>query len=208
MRSRTGQHGSGGDSGFTLIELLVAVVIIGVITVPLADVVIGFLRNSDATTERLLRSNDVQIASAYWAQDVASIGQRDAQGVLQPSIQLPATTPDPNCKLTGTIATFSWDDFANPNDPATVVKVAYTVIFDPQTGQCELHRVRSTFPATDVVLAHYLDPATPPKVTCSTPCTETPTVNEKVTLDLTLTDPGSPGGVWDVPLIGQRRGSS
>jgi hypothetical protein len=194
--------------------MILAIIIIGVITVPLADVVIGYLHNTDATTARLLASHDVQIASAYWAQDVASIGQR-REGVLQPSIQGPAMTPSDVCTSTGPIATFTWDAFPNATDSATVVTVAYIVSFDATSKQCELHRVRSTSPATDVVVAHLLDPATPPKVTCSTPatppsidCTKTPTVNETVTLDLTLTDPGSQAGVWNVPLIGQRRGSS
>jgi prepilin-type N-terminal cleavage/methylation domain-containing protein len=211
MRSRAESYAWGGDDGFTLVELLLAIVIMGVITVPLTSVVIGYLRNTDTTTARLLRSHDVQIASAYWAQDIASIGQRNAQRVLQPSIQQPAMTPSPDCEFTGTIATFAWDDFAN----AAVVTVAYRVTFDPVSVQCELHWVRSTSPATDVILVHHLDPAKSPKVTCFTStgtsvlCTDVPTANEKVTLSLSLTDPGSPGGVWSAPdLIGYRRGSS
>jgi prepilin-type N-terminal cleavage/methylation domain-containing protein len=202
------------SDGFTLVELLVAVVILGIITVPITNVVIGYLHNSDATTSRLLASHDAQIASSYWAQDVASIGTRNAQRALQPSIQQPTMTADPKCTSTGTIATFTWDDFPTATDPVTVVNVAYVVIYNPASLQCELHRVRSTSPASDVVLARHLYPATPPNVTCSTPtgttmaCTAVPIANEKVTLNLTLTDPGSPGGFWPVALSGQRRGSS
>ena len=196
------------DDGFTLVELLVAIVIAGVISAPLASVVIGYFHNTDTTTARLLRSHDVQIASSYWEQDVASIGQRDDQRVLEASsVLLPAMTSEPHCTSTGTVATFSWDDFANATDPATPVSVSYSVTYDTVSKQCELHRARSS-PATDVILVHNLDPAKPPTVTCSTTCTAAPTANEVVTLTLSLTDPGSPGGVWKVPLIGQRRGSS
>jgi len=219
MRSRAGSYTSGGEDGFTLVELLLAIVIIGVITAPLANVVIGYFHNTDTTTERLLRSHDVQIASAYWQQDVASIGHRDAQ-VLQPSIQPPAMTPESHCTSTGTIATFTWDEFADATGPATVVTVAYRVAYDSESKQCELHRDRSTSPATDVVLVHHLNPATLPTVTCypanstsATDCTTVPTANEVVKLNLSLTDPGSqhpgsPAGIWDVTLSGQRRGSS
>jgi len=197
-----------------VVELLVAIAILGVITIPLGNVVIGYLRSTDATTARLLRSHDIQIASAYWEQDVASIGQRNAQRVLQPSIQPPAMTSESHCTSTGTIATFTWDEFANATDPATVVTVAYRVTYDSVSKQCELHRVRSTSPATDVVLVHHLNPATSPNLTCflangnSTDCTTVPTANEVVKLNLSLTDPGSQAGVWGVTLSGERRGSS
>lgn len=208
MKNQTRVVGAKGDDGFTLVELLLTIVIIGVITVPLANVVIGYLRNTDKTTARLLASHDVQIASAYWAQDIASIGQRDAQGDLQSSIQTPDMTYDEHCKSKGTVAEFTWDDFPNSTDPATVVTVAYVVTFDPSSKQCQLHR-HSTSPASDVVLVHNLYPLTPQAPpACSTTCTAVPTAGETVTLDLILTDPGSPDGFWHVQLIGQRRGSS
>ena len=53
MRNQTELRGPGGDDGFTLVELIIAIIIIGVITVPLGDVVFGFLRNADETTGAL-----------------------------------------------------------------------------------------------------------------------------------------------------------
>lgn len=43
------------DDGFTLIDLLlvIVIVIVGIISVPLATVVLGYLRGADATTARL-----------------------------------------------------------------------------------------------------------------------------------------------------------
>ena len=41
------------DAGFTLVELLVTMVIIGIIVAPLTAVVLGYLKNTDATTARM-----------------------------------------------------------------------------------------------------------------------------------------------------------
>jgi prepilin-type N-terminal cleavage/methylation domain-containing protein len=71
------------DDGVSLIELLVAIVLLGVIAVPLGNAVISFFRNTNATTNRLAESHDSQISSAYFAQDVQSIGVR-AWGTIPP----------------------------------------------------------------------------------------------------------------------------
>src|SRR5947209_1146463 len=85
------------DAGVTLIELMIAVVILAVITVPLGNVVIGFLKNTDATSDRLVLSHEAQVSTAYFAFDVSSVGLRDYSGggvgnaiPFQPSIQLGA----------------------------------------------------------------------------------------------------------------------
>jgi prepilin-type N-terminal cleavage/methylation domain-containing protein len=211
MRSRSKLRSAGTDDGFTLVELLIAIVIIAVITVPLSGVVIGYLRNTDATTARLLASHDVQIVSAYWAQDVASIGTRGpaptytlAQSVETNVAYNSGLYP---CGAAGTpaaVARLAWDDFSGAG-PATVVRVAYVV-----ENTTELHRLRCNGSATvvsDVMLAH--DLATAP--TCSGPsgvsCTSAPAVPTQMTLNLTLTDPGNPGATYVVPLTGKRRQS-
>jgi len=213
MRNQTELRGPGGDDGFTLVELIIAIIIIGVITVPLGDVVIGFLRSSDATTARLLESHDVQIASAYWAQDVASIGTRSTTnpyplnqsvetGVAYNSGLYPcgaATTPD-------AIARLAWDDFSGAG-ASTIVRVAYIVV-QTASGPTELHRLRcqgSPVVVSDVTIAHDLDPLTPPALACSTTCTAAPTVPGALTLTLTLKNPGNRDEAYVVPLTGQRR---
>ncbi len=216
MMSGTGPRSPGADDGFTLVELIIAVLIMGVITVPLGDVVIGFLRNSDATTARLLESHDVQITSAYWAQDVASIGIRSPTspypltqsvetGVPYASSQFPCGK-DIKAKTTP-IVTLAWDDSIAPDD-TTLVRVAYVV--QTVAGQSELHRLRcqgSAIVLSDVTLARSLDPSTPPEAKCSTDCAAAPEVPATVKLNLTLKDPNNHDGPYAVLLTGQRRQS-
>ena len=66
-----------GDAGFTLVELVVAIVLLGIIAVPLGSALLSFFRNTNATSDRLAESHDAQISSAYFGQDVQSIGVRN-----------------------------------------------------------------------------------------------------------------------------------
>lgn len=212
MMRRTDLRRMGGDAGFTLVELIMAIAIIGVITVPLGDVVLGFLKNTDATTARLLESHDVQIASAYWAQDVASVGTRDPAYALTPYVESGVAYDSGlyPCGPEGTpiaIARLAWDDFDGAGE-ARVVRVAY---FRQGT---ELHRLRcngSSVKVSDVILAHNLDPnpdpLTPPMVTCTPACTTEPAMPTTVTLNLTLKGPNSGDAAYNVALTGQRRQS-
>ena len=200
------------EDGFTLVELVLAILIIGVITVPLGDVVIGFLKNTDATTARLLESHDAQIASAYWAQDVASIGTRGPAPTYAPIIGSVETDVAYNsglypCGPAGTpnaIVRFAWDDFSGADaTPQVLVPMQVRVAYVVQTvsGETGLHRLRcngSTTVDSDVTLAHDLDPSMLPTVTCATTCT----------LHLTLKDPNNHNSAYVVDLSGQRRQSS
>src|SRR5438067_725161 len=120
------------EGGFTLIELLIVVVIIGVITVPLGNVIIGFLHNTDATNARLSESHDVQIAAAYFAQDVESIGTRTTVDPLDPQLNksvekdITYNTGSYPCGLssTPTVAVrFVWDDIAGGTPPTSTLTV-------------------------------------------------------------------------------------
>jgi prepilin-type N-terminal cleavage/methylation domain-containing protein len=62
------------DEGFTLLELVVAIAIMGIITVPLANFVLAYFDNYTNTSNRLSDSHDIQIATAYFSQDVANSG--------------------------------------------------------------------------------------------------------------------------------------
>jgi prepilin-type N-terminal cleavage/methylation domain-containing protein len=214
----------GGDSGFTLIELLVAVVVLGIIVVPLVNVVIGYLHSADATTARLSESHDVQMATAYFAQDVQAAGVRDytvtstAYFPLKQSIEtgVAAAAGGYPCGAAGlppAVVRFAWDDFsAGAGSAATQTRVAYVV----ENGN-ELHRVvcaGSATPASDVRIAQNLI-APYAVVSCAdrsgtaVACTGTGTaVPASASLTLTLRDARSAAGTpYTVTLTGQRRQS-
>lgn len=65
------------DAGFTLVELLMAIVILGVISAPLAGLIIAGLRQSASASARLQLSHDSQISATYFGQDVSTVGIRD-----------------------------------------------------------------------------------------------------------------------------------
>lgn len=195
------------DGGFTLVELLVAVVIIGIISLPLGNVLVSYFRNTDATTARLNESHDAQIAAAYWAQDVAGMGTRSTTTPYDfvQSIDNPTYTCAPGV---GTpIVRFISDDYPSGPGTATQVRVAYVV--ETVSGQTQLHRIRcvgSSVPTSDAVLAHDLNPATPPSVTCSTTCTASPAIPSTVSLTLSIKDPKDTNSTaYTVVLNGQRR---
>lgn len=208
------------DSGYTLVELLVSIVVLGIIIAPLTGVVIGYLKNVDATNDRMVLSHDAQISAAYVAADVAGVGMRDpaatppAGGTLPflPSIQLDAAYNAAG-KTCGTAATpvakirFLSDDWdASGATPVLGTDVVAYYLTAPVGGISELHRMRcagSASPVSDVVLAHNVDPTTW-SVTCASPSTcDTASVPRQVTIAFTVTKP-SVGG-YPVSLTGQRR---
>lgn len=207
------------DAGFTLIELLIAIVLIGVIAVPLGNALLGVLHNTGETADRLELSHDGQISAAYFAQDVASVGLRDyaagpdASGNLpfKPSIQLAAgyAAGGTACGTSATpVATVRlladhWDSSATPPVLGTAV-VAYYLTGGGAVR--ELHRMKCFGSATvtsDVVVAHNVDPASV-AVTCSSAC-ESAEVPQLVTLSFSVTKPSV--GAYPISLTGQRRQS-
>jgi prepilin-type N-terminal cleavage/methylation domain-containing protein len=221
MNSKTQLNGKPqDDAGFTLIELLVSVGIIGIITVPLANSVIGVIRNTDDTSSRLAMSHDAQISAAYFAQDVAAVGTRDATVAYLPfktSIQVDplgvAYNVGPTCGTTATppaIVRLLADDYDITTSPATqqtnVVAYYVTVL----GAERQLRRMKclgpSATPVSDIAVAHNL--GTDPSVGCETAgtkllCTNT-TPPQQVTMGFTLSKSGQ---TYPVTLVGQRRQS-
>lgn len=207
------------DHGFTLIELLVVLAILGIVTVPAANVIIAYLRNATATTAILAESHDAQITTAYWAQDVASIGTRSSTApyALNQSVDDANSPSWPYpCAVSGStpIIRLVWDDYPAGSGSAAQIRVAY--VTETVGTQFQLHRLAcsgSAVPTTDTVLAHDLSPAAPPTVGCltssgSTSCTGSGAqVPMTVTLTLTIKDPNdtATGAGYVVALTGTRR---
>jgi prepilin-type N-terminal cleavage/methylation domain-containing protein len=207
-----------GEAGFTLIELLVAVAVLAVVAVPLGNVVIGFYRNTGATADRLALSHDAQISAAWFARDAATVGRRDYAAPPDPSGNLPYL---PSVQLSagynaggqtcGTAAlpaarvrllADGWD-LSGASPVLSTDIVAYYLA--PVGTVSELHRLKchggSVVPVADLVVAHYVDPATL-TVTCSSAC-EAASPPQRITLSFTVTLASV--GPYPITLDGQRR---
>jgi prepilin-type N-terminal cleavage/methylation domain-containing protein len=207
-----------GDAGFTLVELLVAIAILGIITVPISNVVIGMLRNTSDTSDRLALSHDAQISAAYLGADVAAVGIRDysvaptlgSPLLFEKSVQLGAVY-NADGKTCGTSATpksvvrLLSDDWDTSVSPATVRTAIVGYYLTPTGTVRELHRIKcvGSSPPSDVVVAHYVDPGSI-SATCSSSC-ESTTVPQQITLSFTSTKGAA--SAYPITLIGQRRQS-
>jgi len=206
------------ERGFTLVELLVTVAILGVITVPLSDVVISGLRNTGTTSDRMDVSHDAQISSSYFARDVASVGLRDWASIngqsvpFKQSVQLDAsynsggytcgtaaTTPVAAIRLLSD----SWDPAVSMANSATDVVAYYLTA--PVDGLSELRRLKCSdgTKVSDIPLAHNVKPGSV-TVTCSSEC-QSADVPEEITVRFTATKPSV--GDYPITLDGQRRQS-
>lgn len=190
------------DRGVTLIELLVAVTLLAIIIVPLSNAMIAYLRNTNATNDRMAASHDAQIAAAYFAQDVQSIGVRDwtaSPFSLKPSsVQQPA--PAGTCGGTAVPAgliRMEWDAPAGPTGTPPVVWVSYV-----DDGSRQLHRMYCEAGVLkDIILVHNLD-STPTLTSTGSP------VPDSLSMEVRIRVQGSTGDVLTVKLFGQRRQTS
>jgi prepilin-type N-terminal cleavage/methylation domain-containing protein len=206
------------DRGFTLIEMLIAVTLLGIIIVPLSMAMIVFFKNSSATTDRMAESHDVQIASAYFAQDVQSVGARDWTSPTLATMQSIDVTPFTGSFACGTGGTelirFRWDNpSVTPGVAPTDIRVTYVAQGGTGGTERQLHR-RTCVGATlssDVLLVHNLDTIdlTYPQVACANTagvaqsCGTNP-APAKVTLTLKIRAPRNADALT-MALVGQRR---
>jgi prepilin-type N-terminal cleavage/methylation domain-containing protein len=216
----------GQDHGFTLIELLVVVAILAAIAAPLANVIIGYVRNAGATTDRLELSHDAQVAAAYFARDVSAVGlhdptnliDKDNKLVFKPSIQVDAAFNEGgyvcgDASTPNAIIRLLSDDFvpATKAAPASTEIVAYYL--RPGGAVSELHRKRcGSDGMSDIVVAHFIDASIAYQPACSSDC-ESSTVPAWVSLTLSVRPAVLPpsgaavpsAGSYTIVLVGQRR---
>ena len=206
------------ERGVTLVEVMIVIVIVGIIAVPLGNALLIYFRQTDEINSRLSASHDAQIAAAYFAQDVQSVGTRDwdahpfplAQSIEQDAAATGGRFPCGPAGTPNAVVRFAWDDPTDATGPPRVVRVAYVVVTSAEERQ--LRRLTCTGSATltsTLVLTHNLDqdlPGNPAvRVTCSTTCTAA-TVPMSVTMTMRIEDPAN-GGSFTVTLTGQRRQS-
>ncbi|GAA1833808.1 hypothetical protein GCM10009682_60320 [Luedemannella flava] len=204
------------DRGFTLTELLVAIVLLGIIVGPLASGLITFMRNIDKTTGRLSESHDLQIAAAYFAQDVESLGVRKWTDTTFPLLQSVETNAPASggvsgraCGGAGTpnaVVRLAWDDPTSASvTPPPIVRAAYIVTTVGTEKQ--LRRIvcvgASTTPVSNIVLVHNLVDAGPADCT-PVACANYPDIPQKITLRLVIKNEASTA-TYEHILIGQRR---
>jgi prepilin-type N-terminal cleavage/methylation domain-containing protein len=200
----------GADAGFTLIELLLVIVIMGILTIPLGNLVIGYFRNTTQTTLRLNESHDAQIVNAYWQQDVASIGIRGGFDTAQQTFPLqqsvniafPCGVP---AGVTSPFVVLAWNTFDAAGN-ATLVSVGYATA----SSGMQLVRLQCTTSTLDssAVIAHNL--VSVPTVTCAgsggNSCVGTgANVPTTISLDLSVRDKADTGSPYSTTLVGQRR---
>lgn len=201
------------EEGFTLVELLITVVIMGIISLSLGSAFTSFLQNTDTTIRRLYESHDAQISATYFAQDVASVGDRDSSDVLLQSVETSGTAQFPtSCGGAGDptpIVGFAWDD---PTSTTASSQVRVVYLIRTVSSERQLHRLvclgSSTTPSSDTVLVHNVSITAAPTVTCASPTTCAGTgsaVPQSVTLVLSIKNPATTGAAMTITLTGQRR---
>ena len=185
------------DAGFTLVELVTVITVIGIILVPMTEFLRSFFDNYPATVARLADSHDLQIATAYFSEDVANTGLRGGDPGYAPQQSVwTATTgfpPGTYCgKSAGTsILLLKWNDGSVSGSGSGGTEPVNSALY--LTEGTELHRIYcqgNDVTQSDSVLAHNFVPPGPDPITCSSSCngsippaTITFTLNVKDTKD-------------------------
>jgi prepilin-type N-terminal cleavage/methylation domain-containing protein len=204
------------DAGFTLIELLITVVILSVITLPLANFVLSYLTNYTQTQSRMSESHDIQIATAYFSQDVANTGLRDTSDGAQQSVWTTGF-PAGSCAsaISGTpLLLLAWDEYrwdsSTGTAPApTVDSVAY--ISDAnglERAYCQGTAVAASTLQSSNTVVHNFTSATVGCPSSASACAGVP-APAIVNLTITIAADAS-GSTAPAPIVlsGERRQSS
>jgi prepilin-type N-terminal cleavage/methylation domain-containing protein len=183
------------DRGVTLPEVLVAITILAIIIVPLADALISFVRNTDATTRRMNESHDIQLASTYFARDIQNLGVRNWSSPTLALDQSISNIDTSYCTATDkVVVSLRYDDPTAAAGLPTVIGVTYVV--RDVNGEHQLRRLLcrgSSTVESDIVVVHNLFGIPLPPTCDPSPCTGSgPAVPRRVTLQVAVKDPASP----------------
>jgi len=200
------------DSGFTLVELIAAIVIMGVITIPLGNFMLEYLQNTTDSQARISDSHDMQIAAAYFSQDVSNMGLRDASYNFQASAWRPdaATLPAQYCgQSSGNLVLLLKWNAVNTTTAAGGVtteaapKVSSAAYVNESGSLHRLYCDSSNSTTSDTPLVDSLSSAA---ATCDNTTTcDTVTPPSTITLNLVIASAGDRASPGSVPLIEHRR---
>jgi prepilin-type N-terminal cleavage/methylation domain-containing protein len=162
------------ERGVTLVEIMISMVILGILIASVGGALFISLKTTDATKQRFAQSNDVQIASAYVANDVQSAS----------AVDVPGSTANCSGAFT-TLITFTYGTTGHP-----------TAVYECGTASNGETQIRRTFNnGTPTVIAHFAGTARPDVVvtydqahpTVPVAVTMTFTKGSDCTLDCTYT---------------------
>jgi prepilin-type N-terminal cleavage/methylation domain-containing protein len=201
-----------GERGFSLVELLVAIVILGIVTVPISNFFIGYLKNTAQTAGNLNESHDAQIASAYWQQDVSSVGihgpydPNSKTFPWQPSVNVGTYSCTSSVPNTTQVISMVWDQLDAAGAPGQT-RVSYaTRSADGENQLVRLQCSASGVVNKDTVVSHLLSGSV--AVTCFSSghvamgsCSGTPV---EIDMAFSVRDP-SDDISYQISLVGQRR---
>jgi prepilin-type N-terminal cleavage/methylation domain-containing protein len=203
------------DSGFTLIEVIITTAIMAIITVPLANFLLQYFATYGDTETRLSDSHDTQIAAAYFSQDVADTGLRDAttfaptQSIWTPASGFPGTYCGRG--LGTTMVLMRWDDWTVSG--GTGVDTPDSVAYIVENGTL-VRAVCSggTAVTTSTTIVHnlaYPDSGNTTPVTCPATASACSAATPPATVKLQLSIKGpTDTSISRVTLVGQRRQST
>lgn len=202
------------ERGFSLVEMLAVIAILGVVSVPVANVTMGLIRNTSDSSHRLAESHDAQLSAVYWAQDVANLGTRSTIDPLDPQLltsvetNVAANAGTYRCGSDAAVVRMASDNVVVSGGTATTTLVVVAYVVKPVGSRFALHRVRcvgSTTPSSDLTVAKSL--LVTPQALCdgTTACGGSGSSVPK-TMELPLRIQGATSGSsYDITLSGQRR---
>ena len=149
----------GREEGFTLVELMIVIAILGIITLPISNLVFEGFKYYATTQTRLADSHDVQITTAYFSQDVADAGVRHytaanpTTGTPVQSVWIGGAHPSGAYCGQGVAGTLilllEWDDVQVGSTGASVTRFVDSVAYVATTANGKTNLVRKFCQGTD-----------------------------------------------------------